>query len=124
MVSRSGFASGRDERRGTDDHAAVRAVDGDLLALADDDAADRADARGLVDPQRVAAGDAGLAHAARDDRRVRGHAAVRGENALRRGEPVDVVGRRVEANEDQRLVLAALGRDVGVEDDGSDRGAG
>ena len=78
---------------------------------------------GLVDPQRVAAGDTGLAHAARDHRRVRGHAAVRGENALRRGEAVDVVRRRVEADEDHRLVLAALGRDVGVEDDGSDRSA-
>ena len=33
--------------------------------------------------QRLAAGDARLAHPARDDGRVRGHAAVRGEDALR-----------------------------------------
>ena len=36
-----------------------------------------------VDRERLAAGDARLAHPARDDRRVRGHAAVRGQHARR-----------------------------------------
>ena len=44
-----------------------------------------------VDRERLAAGDARLAHPARDDRRVRGHPAVRGQDPLRGDHPVDVV---------------------------------
>ena len=43
----------------------------------------------------VAARDARLAHPARDDGRVRGHAAADGEDPLGRDHPVDVVGRRL-----------------------------
>ena len=40
--------------------------------------------RRVVDADRARAGDAGLAHAARHHRRVRGHAAARGQDALAR----------------------------------------
>ena len=81
--------------------------------------------RAGVDLEPLAAGDARLAHAARDDGRVRRHAAVRGEDALRLDQPVDVVGRRLPADEDHRLAgLAALLGAVGVEDDLAASGAG
>ena len=71
-----------------------------------------------VDLERLAARDARLAHPARDDRGVRGHAAVRGEDAARLDQPVDVVGRRLAADEDHVLPgLAPLLRGVGVERD-------
>ena len=77
-----------------------------------------------VDLERLAAGDARLAHPARDDGGVRRHAAVRGEHALRLDHAVDVVGRRLPADEDHRLAgLAALLRRVGVEDDRAARRA-
>ena len=78
-----------------------------------------------VDLEPFAAGDARLAHAARDDGRVRRHAAVRGEHALRLDQPVDVVGGRLPADEDDGLAgLAVLLGGVGVEDDLAARGAG
>ncbi len=78
-----------------------------------------------VDVEVLAAGDARLAHPARDDRGVRRHPAVRGEDALRLDEAVDVVGRRLPADEDHRLAgLAALLGAVGVEHDLPGRGAG
>ena len=70
-------------------------------------AADRHRARREVDREPVAAGDARLAHPARDDGRVRGHAAVRGEDPLRLDQPVDVVRGRLPADEDHVLALAA-----------------
>ena len=78
-----------------------------------------------VDVEALAAGDARLAHPARDDSRVRRHPAVRGEDALRLDEPVDVVGRRLPADEDHRLAgLAVLLGGVGVEHDLPARRAG
>ena len=74
--------------------------------------------RSQVDRQRLAAGDARLAHPARDDRRVGRHAPVRGEHALGLDQPVDVVGSRLPAHEDDRLAgPAALLGGVRVEDD-------
>ncbi len=70
-------------------------------------AADGRDSPLQVDRQVGAAGDAGLAHPARDERRVRGDAAVGGEDALRGDQPVDVVGARLPANEDHVLALWA-----------------
>ena len=88
------------------------------VALAQLVLADARDARLQVERERLAAGHARLAHPARDDRRVRGHAAVGGEDPLRRDHPVDVVGRRLPADEDHRpRRFAALDRGVGVEDD-------
>ena len=59
----------------------------------------------MVDAQGADAADAGLAHAARDDRRVAGHAAARRQDAFGRMHAVDVLGARLDAHEDD---LAAL----------------
>ncbi len=77
-----------------------------------------------VDRERLAAGHAGLAHPARDDRGVRRHAAVGREDAARLDDPVDVVRRRLRADEDDGLARASLLlRAVGVENDLAGRGA-
>ena len=81
-----------------------------------------ADRRGLAPATSIesvlAAGDARLAHPARDDGRVGGHAAVRGEDPVRLDHAVDVVRRRLPADEDHVLArLAALLGGVGVEHD-------
>ena len=74
--------------------------------------------RGGVDGESLAPGHAGRSHAARDDRRMRRQTAVRGENPARLHHPVEVVGRRLPADEDDVLPgLASLFRRVGVEDD-------
>ena len=124
-------AHGRD--RAVVDVAAA-AVEGDDVALLERDVLGRA-ARVVVDGDRhrlrlvvhghgAHAGDARLAHAARDDRRVARHPAARGEDAARGLHPVDVLRRRLDAHQDDRLALAgaALGL-VGVEDDVAARGA-
>ena len=68
--------------------------------------------------QRVAAGHGRLAHPTRDDGRVRGHAAVRGQHAAGPDEPVDVVRGRLPAHENDVLAgPAAILGGVGVEDD-------
>jgi hypothetical protein len=54
--------------------------------------------RRVVDTQRAGAGDARLAHAARDHRRVRGHAAARGEDAFGGVHAVNVFGRGLDAH--------------------------
>ena len=73
---------------------------------------------GVVDADRAGAGDAGLAHAARDHRRVRGHAAARRDDALGGMHAVDVLGRGLDAHQDHlvagRLQLLGL---VGGEHD-------
>ena len=76
----------------TEDHAAGAAVERNHVALGDGVAADGRDSPLQVDRQVGTAGDAGLAHPACDERRVRGDAAVGGEDALRRDHAVDVVG--------------------------------
>ena len=85
----------RHERHLADEDAAGAAVDRDHVAFASSVAADARDA--VAELEALAAGDARLAHPARDDRRMRGHAAVHGEDSLRRDHPVDVVRRRLEA---------------------------
>ena len=108
----------RDERNLADDHATGAAVDSDHVALAQVVPAEADGLRTGVDVQAVAAGHARFAHAARDHGRVRRHPAVCGEDALRLDQPVDVVGRRLPADEDHRLAgLAVLLGAVGVEDD-------
>ena len=107
----------RNEAHGTDDHAPGATVDRQLVAFAELVLPDARDSRLQVERQRVAARNARLPHAARDDGRVRGHAAVDGEDPLRRDHPVDVVGRRLPAHEDHVLALAPLDRGVCVEDD-------
>ena len=94
------------------------AVDRDDVTLAELVAGDPERSLVHVDLETLGSGDARLAHAARDDRGVRRHAAVRGEHALRVVHAVNVVGRRLPADEDDRLagLSPLLGR-VGVEDD-------
>ena len=94
-----------------------------VVALGELQVAERDRALGQVDRERLAPGHARLPHPPRDDGRVRGHAAVRREDAARLDQPVDVVRRRLPADEDHVLALAAalLGR-VGVEHDRARRG--
>ncbi len=108
----------RDELDGAEHDAARAAVDRDHVTLGELVAVERRSPRRRVDRERLAAGHARLAHPARDDRRVRGHATVGGQDPLRRDHPVDVVRGRLPADEDHAVaVLPALGRRVGVEDD-------
>ena len=82
-------------------------------------------ARRHVDVERAAADDADLAHLAGDQRRVAGHAALGGEDALGGVHAADVLGAREVAH--QQDLLAALGpghRVGGAEDDPAGGGAG
>ena len=115
---------GRDERHRPDDHAPCTPVDRELVAFAQLDVADPERARLRVDREGVAAGDAGLPHPPRDDSGVRGHATVGRQDAPRVDEAVDVVRRRLPADEDHVLARApSLLREVGVEHDRARRGA-
>ena len=87
-------------------HLAGRSVDRDVVALFERLSAGRHRAPGIVDAQRACARNAGLAHAARHDGSVRGHAAARGEDALGRVHAVDVFGRCLDAHQDD---LPAVG---------------
>ena len=99
---------GGHERDGTENDVARCAVEGDQVALRERMASDHRDAVLEVDREVVAAGDARLAHAARDECCVRGDAAVRGEDALGGDQAVDVVRARLPADEDH--VLSVVGR--------------
>ena len=86
------------------------AVDGDadfLLRFADGDF--------------LGAGHAGRSHAAADHRRVAGHAAARGENALGHFHAVNIVGHGLFAHQDDGSLGGLLDGIVGVEHDGSHR---
>ena len=63
-------------------HLADGAVDGDDVAFLEHDAARTHCPALVVDADRAGAADAGLAHAARDHRRMRSHAAAGGQDAL------------------------------------------
>ena len=109
---------GRDERHRADDHAARAAVDRQVVALAQLDLPEAHRPCVEVDRERLAARHARLAHAACDDRRVRGHAAVRRQDAARVDQAVDVVGRRLPPDEQHVLPLATTGLgEVRVEHD-------
>ena len=72
----------------------------------------------VVDAQRAGARDAGLAHAARDHRRMRGHAAARGEDAFGGVHAVDVLRRGLDPHQDDLLAVGLeLRRLVGREHD-------
>ena len=96
----------------------VAAVDRDHVALGELRAADRERPAREIDREPLAARDARLSHPARDDGGVRGHPAVRGEDALGLDEAVDVVRRRLAPDQDHVLARppALLGR-VGIERD-------
>ena len=100
------------------DHRPGAAVDREHLAFGQCLTSEHDRARIEIDRERLAAGDTRLAHPARHDGRVRRHPAVRRQDAGRLDQAVDVVGRRLPADEDHALAPLAplLGR-VGVEDD-------
>ena len=104
---------------------AVGAVDGDDVALAQDDVADPGQPRPAVDGDALGAGDAGLAHAAGDHGGVRGLAAAAGQDALGGEEAVDVLRLGLLAYQDHLLAGTAehLGL-VGVEHAAAAGGAG
>ena len=93
---------------------AGRAVDRDDVAVVQLHIAvgDGRDAGGGVDLELVGTADAGLAHAAGDDSRVAGLATVRGQDALGRDHAVQVVGRGLPANQDDRAARVGSGDSV------------
>ena len=109
-VSKSVVELGLDQRRApsitspvvpsSDDHVALRTTTSPLGVWTPEQPSR------VVDLERAAAGDAALAHAARDHRRVRGHAAARGQDPSAAFMPLDVLGRRLARTRID--VLAAL----------------
>ena len=105
-------------RHGAGQHLPGRAVDGDGLAALEHGVARLQGLRVVIDPERARAGDAGLAHAARDHGRVRGHAAARRQDALGGVHAVDVLRRSLDPNQNDLLAVGLeLGRLVGIEHD-------
>ena len=106
-------------------HLAGGAVDGDEVALFEGLAAGGHAAVGVIDADRAGAGNAGLAHAARDHGGVRGHAAARREDALGGVHAVDIFRRGFDPHQDDLLALGLqLGGFVGREHDLAGGGAG
>ena len=90
-----------DRRDGAQHHRALRAVEGDDVALGQPHAALRRHRLlGIGDREVAGTADAGLAHAPRHDRGVAGHAAARGQDALGGVHAVDVVGRGLDPHQD------------------------
>ena len=95
-------------------HDARRAVDGDHVALVDDDVGAHHDSLLLlgIDAQRLHTAHARSAHAARDNGSMRGLAAVRGQDALGSDHAGQVVGVGLPAN--QHALATSLGNLDGV----------
>ena len=87
-------------------HLADAAIERDDVALAKDPAGGEQRAGAGVDAQASGARHARLAHAARHDRRVAGHAAARGENPFGGMHAVNVFRARLDAHQDHRAALA------------------
>ena len=96
---------GLGHRHAADQHLTGRAVDGDDVARFERMAADGQAPGSGIDAQRTGPGDARLAHAARDHRGVRGHAAAGGQNSFGRVHAVDVFGRSLDPHQDHAPVL-------------------
>jgi hypothetical protein len=115
---------GLDHRHAAEQNLTGRAVDGDDIALLQQLPGNRHRAGRVIDPQRAGARYAWLAHAARDHRRMGGHAAPGGEDALRRMHAVDVLGRGLDADQDHVAALRLEGFGIlGGEHDLARRGA-
>ena len=99
-----------DHRHPPGQHLAQRAVDGDDVAGLEGARADAHGAAAVIDADGAAAGDAGLAHAARDHRGVRGHAAARGQNAFGGVHAVNVFRAGLDPHQND---LAAVGLQLG-----------
>ena len=94
--------SGFDGRHAPRDHLAGRAVERDIFAALITRSPTLSAPPLVIDFERAAARHAAFAHAARDHRRMTGHAAARGQNALRHLHPVDILGRSFDAHENHR----------------------
>src|SRR6202011_5881885 len=79
-----------DHRHPPRQHLTQRSIDGDDVAGLEGALADAHGAAAVIDADGAAAGDAGLAHAARDHGGVRSHAATGSENAFGGVHAVDV----------------------------------
>ena len=99
-----------DHRHPPGQHLAQRSVDGDDVAGLEGARADAHGAAAVIDADGAAAGDAGLAHAARDHRGVRGHAAARGQNAFGGVHAVNVFRAGLDPHQND---LAAIGLQLG-----------
>ncbi|CEG08892.1 hypothetical protein BN961_02312 [Afipia felis] len=99
-----------DHRHLTGQHLTERAVDGDDIARLEGAVADRHRAATVIDADAARAGNTRLAHAARHNGSVRGHAAARGEDALGGVHAVNVFRRRFDAHQHD---LAAIGMQLG-----------
>ncbi len=100
VANQSGsFDGGRISRELADGDVAGRAVDRDPIAFVQLLAVETRPLIAAVDLKRIAPGNARLAHAARDDGRVRRRAAFGGENAFRRDHAVHVVGSGLRTHE-------------------------
>ena len=102
-------------------------VEGNPITLVEGLSAQREDFLRFVDVDFAAAGNTAGAHAARDDRRVRGHTAANGQDALRIVHTLDVFGRGFETDENDFLfafVDDPVGGVFGSEDDLAARRAG
>ncbi len=115
----------RDRGQITAEHAPRRAVEGDPFALVDRGAVDLEAAMLQVDLHLLAADDRALAHAARNDGGVARHSAARGEHRARGDHAVEILGRRLVADENHANPFSgALLRDIGIEHSLTTGGAG
>jgi len=115
---------GRNRRQLAVHHLAAGAVETDPVALLQGHLADVQLLAGVVDVEVAHAGDAALAHAAGDHRRVAGHAAERRQNALRRVHPANVLRAGFSANQNHFLAVLSPGLGhLGGEDNLADRRA-
>ena len=114
-----------DHRHPAGQHLAERAVDGDDVAGLEGARADAHGAAAVIDANGAAAGDAGLAHAARDHGGVRGHAAAGGQNAFGGVHAVNVFRAGLDPHQDDLAAVGLqLGGFVGREHDLAGCGAG
>ena len=99
-----------DHRHPAGQHLADRAVDGDDVAGLEGARADAHGAAAVIDADGAAAGDAGLAHAARHHGGMRGHAAAGGQNAFGGVHAVNVFRAGLDPDQND---LAAIGLQFG-----------
>ena len=104
---------GLDQRHVVRGHAATRAVDRDRVAGGELRVADPHHPRLGVDLDRRGAGDAGTPHAAGDERRVGGLAALGGEHAAGGVKPGDVVGLGERPDQDHVLAVGGAAHSLG-----------
>ena len=99
-------------------------VQRDHVAFLENDTAGGQGLGGVVDAQLTGAGDARLSHAAGDDRRMAGHPAAGGQDALGDVHAADILRRGLDPGQDHLLAVLRPGLGlVGAEHDLTGRGA-